>query len=152
MNLLYAISNHIGSITIIVDFSKQALVPFPSMFHIPTHKFQLKDRPNSLFTQHGQWKYFHLLSDDLPHCDLKDCVYFLSLNIIFLVMAIVTWQSQHINTEGIDFISNRICVKQFLNHSTSLPANSTTINSDSNMHLATMVCLAMFNQFHPYQG
>lgn len=85
----------------------------------------------------------------LPHGVLNECVYCLPLNILFLSMAITSWQSQRINTEGIDFIPNEILAKKFYNHSTLELVNSRAINYDSVVVLLIMVCLADFKVTAP---
>jgi len=57
-------------------------------------------------------------------------------------MAIVDWQSQCIDIDGVGFIPNGMFAKKFFNHSASLPTISRATNSDFIIDLAIIVYLA----------
>lgn len=59
-----------------------------------------------------------------------------------LPFLIVVWQSQCIDIDNVDFISNEKFSKKFLNYSALLSANSRAINSYSIVELVILVCLA----------
>jgi len=69
---------------------------------------------------------------------------FLPLKDLFFAIAIATWQSQCMGIEGVGLIPKGISVKKFLSQSTSFPADSKAINSDSIVDLAIIFCLADF--------
>ena len=66
------------------------------------------------------------------------CLFF-SFTVLFFVIDIAVFQSQCKDTKGVDCIPKGIPDRKFINHSTSLLADSKAINSDSMVKVAMRV-------------
>ena len=78
-------------------------------------------------------------------------MFVLPLWFLFLAIAIVDWQSQCIDTNGVGFIPRGMFAKKFFNHSASLPAISRATNSNFIVDLAIIFCLADLHVIAPPQ-
>lgn len=123
-------------------FTIELVIPLDVSYISFLLKVWSKGRSNSLLTSHSHWIPSFTRCFTAPY--LKQFCLFLLLNILFLAVAIVASQARCIDTEGVEFVPNKISAKTFFNHSTLLQANSRAINSYSIVDLKIMVCFADF--------